>query len=144
MHIACRAVMGILTLIAFVVLLLPHLAAAGGAPVTPNTANWAPCGDAFPGCELAVVQGDPSKGPSDLFVRVPRSSVFPKHWHTSAERIVGVSGQMLINVEGGESFYLTPGMYFYLPGRAVHSARCDVPCVIFIGLDQPMDITLVK
>jgi hypothetical protein len=48
------------------------------------TVTWNSCGvPEFPGCEFALLPGDPGKGSSDIYVRLPAGGAFPKHWHTN-------------------------------------------------------------
>ena len=55
--------------------------------------KWGPCPPLFPkGCEIAVLRGDPSEPNADVFLKVPANYTIPPHWHTSAERMVLVSG----------------------------------------------------
>ena len=57
--------------------------------------KWNPCPPLFPkGCEIAVLHGDPAKPNADVFFKVPANYTIPPHWHTSAERMVLVSGEL--------------------------------------------------
>jgi len=87
-----------------------------------------------------------AEGPSEIFVRAPKSYVFPRHWHTSAEHLVMVTGRLDSDIEGSGHVSIGPGGYLYLPGTTPHSARCgdDAPCLFYIGLDKPLDVNLVK
>ena len=108
--------------------------------------KWVPCGGGMPeGCELAVLRGDPTKGPSEVFIRAPKSYVFPPHWHTSAERITWFKGKATVTVEGVGEMPVNPVAYIYFPAKKVHSARCgdQEPCVMSLYLDKPFDIHLV-
>lgn len=41
--------------------------------------KWEACGAPLPeGCEDALVHGNPAEGPSDFFVRTPKSYLFPR------------------------------------------------------------------
>jgi hypothetical protein len=45
--------------------------------------EWGPCPDFFPpGCQLAVLHGDPARPNADVFFRVPAGYDLPKHWHS--------------------------------------------------------------
>lgn len=103
---------------------------------------WGPCPAFLPkGCEIAVLNGDPSKNNADIFFRVPANSVIASHWHTSAERMVLVSGELDVTYEGHDTVSLKTGMYAYGPARLPHSAKCGVsaPCVLFIAFEEPVD-----
>lgn len=63
--------------------------------------QWNPCPPFLPkGCGIAVLHGDPSKDNVDVFLRVPAQSTLPAHWHTSAERMILVEGELRVTYEG--------------------------------------------
>lgn len=104
--------------------------------------TWAPCPPIFPaGCEVAVLQGDPASGPSDVFLRTPPNYSLPAHRHTSAEHLVLVSGLLHVTYAGPQVFELRPGTYAFVPAKASHKAHCANagPCVMFIRFDVPID-----
>lgn len=132
---------------------LSLIAAAAGAADAPrekalaNTfkdaqLQWGPCPPFIPkGCEIAVLHGDPGKPNADIFFKVPASSEIPHHWHTSAERMVLVSGELTVTYDGQAPVTLKPGMYAYGPARLGHAATCAKgdPCVLFIAFESPVD-----
>ncbi len=104
--------------------------------------RWGPCPAFIPkGCEIAVLHGDPAKENADVFFKVPVNFDIPNHWHTSAERIVAVSGELHVTYEGQKTVVLKPGMYAYGPAKLPHKARCASgdPCVLFIAFESPID-----
>ena len=104
--------------------------------------QWGGCPPFLPtGCAIAVLHGDPSKENVDVFLKVPARSVIPPHWHTSAERMVLVSGEMHVTYDGQETAVLLAGHYAYGPARVPHKAACvsDIPCVLFIAFESPLD-----
>lgn len=104
--------------------------------------QWGPCPEFFPvGCQIAALHGNPAEPNADVFFRVPARYDLPAHWHTSAERMVLVSGELHVTYEGQETAILRPGMYAYGPAKAVHRGRCvsEVPCVLFIAFEGPVD-----
>lgn len=105
--------------------------------------SWNPCPNVFPaGCEIAVLHGDPGQPNADVFFKVPGGYSIPHHWHSSAERMVLVSGELHVTYDGQATVELTPGMYAYGPGRAPHRADCRSPdpCVLFIAFEGPVDV----
>jgi anti-sigma factor ChrR (cupin superfamily) len=94
-----------------------------------------------PGCNIAVLHGDPAQPNADVFFRVPGKAVIPSHWHTSAERMVLVSGEMRVAYTGQTPSTLRPGTYAYGPSKLQHSATCTSasPCVLFIAFEGPVD-----
>lgn len=112
--------------------------------VSPDAADlaWGPCPDFMPaGCEIAVLHGDPAKPNADVFFRVPGDSAIPAHRHTSAERMVLVSGEMSVSYEGQEPVVVKTGNYAFGPAERPHSAHCAPgdPCVLFIAFEAPVD-----
>jgi quercetin dioxygenase-like cupin family protein len=103
---------------------------------------WGPCPDFMPhGCALAVLHGDPAKPNADVFFRVPAGAALPVHWHTSAERMVLVAGELRVDFEGQQPIVLTPGTYAYGPPGRPHGGACvsATPCVLFIAFEAPID-----
>ena len=114
---------------------------------TDSQLTWGPCPDFIPqGCELAVLHGDPAQANADVFLKVPASFTIPDHWHTSAERMVLVSGEMHVTYEGHPTAVLKAGMYAYGPARLAHRAVCAsaAPCVLFIAFETAVDAVAGK
>ena len=105
--------------------------------------QWGPCPPVFPaGCEIAVLHGDPANPNADVFFKVAPNYVLPHHWHTSAERMVLVSGELHVTYDGHPTTVLKPGMYAYGPAKAPHEGKCqdEGPCVLFIAFEGPVDV----
>lgn len=110
--------------------------------VDSGAIQWGPCPPFFAeGCQIGVLHGDPAKPNADVFFRVPGNYDLPRHWHTSAERMILVAGEMDVTYEGQETAHLKKGMYAYGPPKAVHDGRCtsDEACVLFIAFEEPVD-----
>lgn len=104
--------------------------------------KWGPCPAFLPkGCEISVLHGDPTQNNSDIFLKVPANSVLPRHWHTSVERMVLVSGELHVTYDGHSTAILKPGTYAYGPAKLPHKAECKKagPCVLFIAFESPVD-----
>ncbi len=104
--------------------------------------QWGPCPAFLPeGCQIAVLHGDPGKPNADVFFRVPGQSKLTLHWHTSAERMVLLAGELHVKYEGQSPTIMKPGTYAYGPAKRPHSGVCasDVPCVLFIAFEAPVD-----
>lgn len=130
--------------------LLPMLALAQAPPKATALAwtfedhdlQWGPCPAFLPeGCAIAVLHGDPSQNNADVFFKVPEKSTIARHWHTSAERMVLVSGELHVTYDGQEAVVLKPGTYAYGPAKLPHKAICasDTPCVLAIAFESPVD-----
>jgi quercetin dioxygenase-like cupin family protein len=109
--------------------------------------KWGSCPPLFPkGCEIAVLHGDPAKPNADVFLKVPANYTIPSHWHSSAERMILVSGELRIEYSGHSPSVLKPGTYAYGPIKAPHKASCtdSGPCVLFIAFESPVDAHLAE
>lgn len=107
--------------------------------------KWGPCPDIFPkGCEVTILSGDPSNGPSDVYLRADAGVELKDHWHHSVEHVVLVKGKFSVTFEGGREASLEQGAYTLIPAGMPHSAKCEGPeqCVIFIGFEKPVDAHL--
>lgn len=121
-------------------------------PAVTHTADdasltWGPCPPFLPeGCAIAVLHGDPAKNNVDVFFKVPAKSTIPLHRHASAERMVLVAGELHVTYAGQETVVLKPGTYAYGPAERPHSGLCasDVPCVLFIAFESPLDAVPVQ
>ena len=104
--------------------------------------EWGPCPEFMPeGCRLAVLQGDPEARNADVFFRLRGNTTVAHHWHSSAERMVLVAGEMEVNYDGQDPVILTPGTYAYGPARLPHTTHCrsEEDCVLFIAFEEPVD-----
>ena len=116
----------------------PALALAHG----DKNIKWGACppflGD---GCKIAVIHGDPAKENLDIFFKVPADYAIPHHWHTSAERMILVSGNMTVTYDNQKSELIKTGMYAYGPSKRPHTAYCEKgdECVLFIAFEEPLD-----
>ena len=120
------------------------------APVTKAATDpalkWGPCPAPFPtGCELTVLHGDPAKPNADVLLRLPGGYVIPPHRHSSAERMILVSGQMEVKYQGAAAATLNPGNYAYGPANAPHRATCvgTTQCHLFVAFEGPVDVVAV-
>ena len=115
--------------------------------IAPGSASlqWGPCPPIFAGdCRIAVLHGDPARPNADVLLKVGPGNVLPRHRHTSAERMILVSGRMRVKYDGADEVTLEPGSYAYGPADLPHEARCvsAVPCQLFIAFEGPVDAHL--
>lgn len=126
---------------------IPGLSQAQQASALAHTAQdpqleWGPCPEFLPaGCAIAMLHGDPAQANADIFFRVPAGADIPLHWHTSAERMVLVAGDLQVTFVGQPPIRLRPGTYAYGPPKLPHEGRCGDagPCVLMIAFEQPVD-----
>ena len=105
--------------------------------------QWGPCPEGMPqGCGIAVLHGDPAKPNADIFLRIPGGSAIPPHAHSSAERMILVSGELEVKYQGTPAATLQTGHYAYGPARRPHQASCrsNDPCTLFIAFEGPVDV----
>ena len=121
------------------------------APVTKAATDpalkWGPCPAPFPtGCELTVLHGDPAKPNADVLLRMPGGYGIPPHRHSSAERMILVSGQLEVKYQGAAPATLNPGNYAYGPANAPHRATCvgTTQCHLFVAFEGPVDVFAVE
>jgi quercetin dioxygenase-like cupin family protein len=103
---------------------------------------WGGCPAFMPaGCRLSVLHGDPAKANADVFLELAGGATIPDHWHSSAERMVLVEGELHVSYKGQSKAVLKPGMYAYGPARLPHHATCASrgPCVLFIAFEAAVD-----
>jgi quercetin dioxygenase-like cupin family protein len=108
--------------------------------------EWQPCPDFMPaGCRIAVVQGNATEQNADVLFRLPGNTTAPRHRHTSAERMVLLSGEMRIDADDQPGMLLREGTYAYMPAGLPHSATCESadPCTLFIAFEDPVDAVAV-
>ena len=104
--------------------------------------QWGDCPAIFPpGCKIAVLHGDPAEPGADVFLRVPSGYTIPAHSHTSAERMVLVSGQIDVTYAGHPAVSLKRGDYAFGPAALPHTARCNgaEACTLFIAFNGAVD-----
>jgi quercetin dioxygenase-like cupin family protein len=104
--------------------------------------QWGDCPAIFPpGCKLSVLHGTPDQPGADVFLRVPAGYTIPAHSHTSAERMVLVSGQLDVTYAGHPKVALKRGDYAYGPAKLPHTAYCNGPedCTLFIAFNSAVD-----
>lgn len=108
---------------------------------------WGPCPPFLPeGCGIAVLHGDPARDNLDVFFKVPARSSIPLHWHTSAERMVLVAGELHVTYAGQKAAVLKPGTYAYGPAKRPHEGFCasEIPCILFIAFESPLDAVPIE
>jgi quercetin dioxygenase-like cupin family protein len=104
--------------------------------------QWGPCPGFLPkGCQIGVLHGDPAKPNVDIFFKVPGKSKIAAHTHTSAERMVLVSGQLDVTYAGHPTTSLKRGDYAYGPAAVPHTAHCNgvESCTLFIAFNGAVD-----
>jgi quercetin dioxygenase-like cupin family protein len=135
-------------------LLAPALALifAASAPAKegkrPPAVSLFPAGDLIwtddtehPGVRMAVVDGDPAKGPCHFLVQLKEGLVVPLHHHTSDHFGTVLSGTLSFTVDGKETL-LPAGSVFVFRGKKEHVTRCmpGADCVISMDVRGKWDV----
>jgi quercetin dioxygenase-like cupin family protein len=124
---------------------LPTTSAVRALAISPDDPNlaWSACPPLVfaPGCQLAVLHGDPAQPNADVLLRVPGGYRIAPHTHTSAERMILLSGQLEVQYAGSAAVTLDVGDYAYGPPGLAHEAKClgKTPCTLFIAFELPVD-----
>jgi quercetin dioxygenase-like cupin family protein len=106
---------------------------------------WQPC-EGLAGCNFVSLKGDSSTGASQTMFRLKAGTPFPPHWHTSPDNYIGLQGELLFNLETGDTFTLGQGDFLAYPGGMIHSGACgeNSDCIYYVFNNLPYDIHLVQ
>jgi quercetin dioxygenase-like cupin family protein len=109
--------------------------------MTPGELKWV-ANPANADVSMAVVWGDPAKGPHGAFHKFKPGFDAGLHTHSADMRIVVVSGTLIAGTEGGPEKKLPPGSYEYQPHSVKHVTKCDTgsECVIFVMANGKFDL----
>ena len=122
-------------------------AAPFATDVSGSSVVWGGCPPIFTGaCQMTVLQGDPSKPNPDVVLKVGPGNTLPLHKHSSAERMILLTGELQVKYDGSEAVILKPSHYAYGPAGLPHVAACvsDVACTLFIAFEGAVDAELVS
>lgn len=99
----------------------------------------------LPTCAKRSVQsGDPTKGSSIIFAKIPAGCSIPWHWHTPNERVMIVSGVARMEMKDGKPLTLRAGGFALMASHHVHQFRCQRACQLYIYSDVAFDIHYVN
>lgn len=111
-----------------------------------TTAEYVPVPGFPQGSDFSVVYGDPMAGQFEMFFRLQPGVTVPMHFHTSAERSVGIQGVITMSYPDGRTMDIGAGDYMFIPWKAHHAASCpaDGPaCIAYFYFDKAFDVTWV-
>ena len=116
--------------------------AAKFVTMTPDELKWV-ANPANADVTMAVVWGDPAKGPHGAFHKFKAGFNAGLHTHSSDMRLAVISGTMIAASEGGPERKLPAGSYEYQPHGVKHVTKCDAAseCLIFVTASGPFDLT---
>ena len=92
---------------------------------------------AIPGAKIAVLWGDPKAGAYGALKTLPAGSTLRLHTHTYDQKVLPVSGTIVLSIYGGASKELGPGSYAFIPGGLKHSADCKAGAACMYFEEQP-------
>ena len=104
--------------------------------------KWADVPDS-PGAKIAPAQGDPGKGASHFFIKLPAGFSVPQHHHSPDHYVMVMAGTIVFNV-AGQDHTLPPGSYFSFTGKMKHTTRCaeGAECVLFADSRGKWDVVV--
>jgi quercetin dioxygenase-like cupin family protein len=128
----------------------PALAMAGaggkGAAATLAPASDLKWNDVpgFDGLKMAVVEGDPAKGPAHAFLKFAPGFSAPRHFHSANHYVTVLAGTLVLGVDG-KDHELPAGSYFSFTGKKQHTTRCDAgaECILFLDIRSKWDVVPV-
>ncbi len=115
---------------------------AGIVTVLPEELKWVPNPARPADVSMAVVWGDPAKGPHGAFHKFKAGFNAGLHSHSSDVRLAVVSGTLIAGGEGQPEKKLPPGSYEFQPHGVKHVTGCDAgsDCVIFAIVGGKFDL----
>lgn len=126
----------------------PEAAEAPSEPTSSVTATadaqWVLANpDAPDGPKMAIISGNPKKGPFMALAKFPAGYTMPVHSHPATFSAVGMSGNTLQGRSSEDNIAITPGMVMTQPADEVHYTGCaaDGECVFAVYMDGPMSTT---
>lgn len=87
------------------------------------------------GVQMAVAQGDPSKGPSHFFIKFVPGFSAPLHHHTANHYVTVLAGTLVLKVDGADT-RLPAGSYFSFTGMKPHTTSCDAGAECLLAIDS--------
>lgn len=107
--------------------------------------KFSPLGEGSP-VEVALLWGDPAKGPAAVMIRFPEGYQEPWHSHASTYHAVLVKGEFTTRSKdnGATTGVVGPGAYLVQPGGKVHSEvnAGKGELVALVYFDGPVDFVL--
>jgi len=129
------------------------LAASQARAESEKTAVLWPAGDikwadnpAMKGAKIAVLWGDPKTGAYGALKTIPAGGKLAKHTHTAEQKVICLTGTIVLTMEGGSPKELGVGSYAFIPGGMVHTAECKAgaDCTYFEEQPAASDIKFVE
>ena len=116
----------------------------------PDSLKWGPAPAVLPkGAEITVITGDPSNaGHYVIRVQVPASYQIPAHWHSTAENLTVISGDVNVGMgdrlDKNHSNKLEAGGFVFLPAKMSHFLWTSGHAIFQIHAEGPFDIVYIN
>ncbi len=96
----------------------------------------------LPLVQSVLLWGDPSTGDHGMLRKFPAGYAPPIHRHPSVERVVVISGTIIVQHTGAEPKTLGPGSYSEIPANTEHAVQCgkESDCVFLLASSGPFKI----
>ena len=96
----------------------------------------------LPSVQSVKLWGDPAAGDHGMLRKFPAGYAPPKHQHPSVERVLVISGTMVVQYSGGQTKTLGPGSYSEIPRNTDHAVQCgkESDCVFLLTSSGPFAI----
>jgi len=78
----------------------------------------------LPSVQGVLLWGDPKTSEHGMLRRFPAGYAPPPHKHPSTERVVVISGTIVVRHSGSSGKSLGPGSYSEIPANMVHAVKC--------------------
>ena len=99
----------------------------------------------LPGVKSVLLWGESQTGEHGMLRKFPAGFAPPLHVHPSVERLVVISGTILVHYAGSTEKRLGPGSYSEIPANTEHSAKCanEAECEFALISSGRFEIRLV-
>jgi quercetin dioxygenase-like cupin family protein len=122
------------------------LACCAAAPASPppaedNAKVWAASemkwenDKVFPSVQSVLLWGNPQSGEHGMLRKFPAGFTPPPHRHPSVERVLVISGTIIVQHSGAQPKALGPGSYSEIPANVEHAVQCrpESDCVFLLS-----------
>lgn len=108
--------------------------------------KWIDAPGAPAGVKMAVLWGDPTKGPHGAIHKFPAGFKAPLHTHSADLHEIVISGTIIHGEADGKETRLGPGSYLFGPHTEKHTTACDAAseCELFAEANGKFDIKMVE
>jgi quercetin dioxygenase-like cupin family protein len=89
----------------------------------------------LPSVQSVLLWGDPATGEHAMLRKFPAGFAPPPHRHPATERVVVVSGTILVRWAGSTEKKLGPGSFSEIPANMEHAVKCleDAACLFVLA-----------